>query len=402
MHIVSYSFWMICAYEFFREKTLTLRTATAPIQAGQLTLTLRREEWPLDECLTYATRQNPRRLYLFVSKVLGKHWPVRPSVMREVHRQLAAKIADLPGPLLVMGMAETATALGRGVAEEAALLNGRDDVLYLQTTRCRLARPLAFAFDESHSHAPDHAVYLPEPGLQPLFQAARSLVLVDDEISTGRTLAELARAYLQVNPHVERIALVSIACWLNAAWQRELAAQLERPVQFPALIEGEFSFTADPTFPPPALPAAPGDAAQYHDAIATDPARIGLIAGCWRDPLSLQGRARLREIDRPLTVIGTGEYAYTPFRIALALEEEGYDVLYQSTTRSPILVGDAIANRWEFTDHHGDGIPNYLYNLDSDRLPVVIYEHSALSQAHALPNMLGGLAVTVEEPCRVW
>jgi hypothetical protein len=157
-----------------------MRIVEAPIQAGRLTLTLRREEWPLEECVTYATRQNPRRLYLFVSKVLGKHWPVRPKVMREVHQRLATKIAHLPGPMLVIGMAETATALGRGVAEEAALRTGRDDVLYLQTTRCRLSQPLAFAFDESHSHAPDHAVYLPEPALQPLFQAARSLVLVDE------------------------------------------------------------------------------------------------------------------------------------------------------------------------------------------------------------------------------
>ena len=49
----------------------TPRTVTLPIQAGQLTMTVRREEWPLEACLTCATRQNPRRLYLFVSKVLG-------------------------------------------------------------------------------------------------------------------------------------------------------------------------------------------------------------------------------------------------------------------------------------------------------------------------------------------
>ena len=76
-----------------------MRTLTAPIQAGCLTLTLHREEQSLETYLTYATRQNPRRLYLFVSKVLGKHWPVRPSVMRG-HRRLAAKIANLPGPML--------------------------------------------------------------------------------------------------------------------------------------------------------------------------------------------------------------------------------------------------------------------------------------------------------------
>ncbi|MDQ5909815.1 MAG: hypothetical protein QG599_1910 [Pseudomonadota bacterium] len=377
-----------------------MRIVEAPIQAGRLTLTIRREELPLEDGVTYATRQNPRRLYLFVSKVLGKHWPVRPTIMRNAHQRLAAKIAHLPGPLLVMGMAETATALGRGVAEEAALLAGRDDVLYLQTTRCRLSRPLALVFDESHSHAPDHAVYLPDPELQPLFQTARSLVLVDDEISTGRTLLELAKAYLRLNPRVEQVALASITCWLSEASQRELSRQMERPLTFPALIEGEFHFTADPGFPPPTLPLAVEDSRVQHDAITTDSARIGVMAGRWSNPLSLWERVRVRELDRPLTVIGTGEYAYTPFRIALALEEAGHDVRYQSTTRSPILVGDAIARRREFPDHQGDGIPNYLYNLDPQRLPLVIYEHPALAAAHSLAQDLGGLAFAVEAPCR--
>ncbi len=380
-----------------------LRTLTAPIQAGRLNLTLRREEWPLEECVTYATRQNPRRLYMFVSKVLGKHWPVRPRIMQQVHQQLAAKIAHLPGPMLVIGMAETATALGRGVAEEAAAQTGRDDVLYLQTTRCRLSRPLAFAFDEAHSHAPDHAVYLPEPELQPLFRTARSLVLVDDEISTGRTLRELAKAYLRLNPWVEQIALASITCWLSEARQQELSMRLERSVTFPALIEGEFCFIADPEFPQPVLPLAVANVDARHDAIVADPARIGVIAGHWRHPRCLWEKvsASVRGADRPLTVIGAGEYTYTPFRIALALEEAGYDVLYQSTTRSPMLIGDAIVSRREFPDHQDLGIPNYLYNLDPERLPLVIYEHPALLATHPLSGEIDGLAFAVEESCRV-
>ena len=73
---------------------------------------------------------------------------------------------------------------------------------------------------------------------------------------------------------------------------------------------------------------------------------------------------------------------------------------YQSTTRSPILVGDAIVRRREFLDHYGDGVPNYLYNLDPQRLPMVIYEHPALLAAHSLADELGGLALAVEESCR--
>lgn len=370
-----------------------LRTLTIPIQAGRLTIKTRREELPLEACLTYATRQNPRRLYLFVSKVLGKHWPVRPSVMRDVQRRLAEKIADLPGPLLVIGMAETATALGRGVAEEAALRAGRDDVLYLQTTRYLLSHHLAFGFDECHSHAPDHAVYLPGPRLQPLFRAARTLVLVDDEISTGRTLVELARAYIGVNPRIERVALVCITNWLSDARRRELVDALERPVLFPALIEGDFAFEPAPDFPPPDLPMVVADVDRRHDEVVTDPARTGLIAGRWIAP-------RLPDVprDRPLAVIGTGEYAYTPFRVALALEEEGRDVRFQSTTRSPILVGDAIASRREFVDNYGDGIPNYLYNLDPKRLSIICYEHPTMPVTHFLADEIDGLTLVTEPP----
>ncbi len=369
-----------------------MRTETIPIQAGRLTLTIRKEEWPLAECVAYATRQNPRRLYLFVSKVLGKHWPVRPSMMQAVHAKLAAKIADLPGPMLVIGLAETATALGRGVAEEAATQTGRDDILYLQTTRYQLARPLAFSFDEIHSHAPDHAVYMPDPPLQALFNGARTLVLVDDEISTGRTLVELAQAYCRLNPRLEHIALLCITNWLSPARCQELSAWLAPTLSLPALIEGEFVFAADSQFPPPRLPTVIASPTRHHDDLLLDPARTGVLAGRW----SLPPLGSVPD-HRPLAVIGTGEYAYTPFRVALALEQQGYDVTYQSSTRSPIVVGNAIHSRCEFIDNYGDGIPNYLYNLDAERLAIICYEHPTMPALHALAPQIGGIAWVTEQ-----
>ena len=203
----------------------------------------------------------------------------------------------------------------------------------------------------------------------------------------------MARAYLQINPGIEQVALVCLTNWLSEERQREISKLLERPVLFPALIEGRFCFEPDPQFPLPALPlsAVATSAVRYHDEVAADPARTGIIAGRWRLP-ALPKLAR----DQPLAVIGTGEYAYTPFRVALALEEQGYDVRFQSTTRSPILVGDAIKSRLEFWDHYGEGIPNYLYNLDPQRLAVVCYEHPTLLKNHHLADDLGGLAWVTE------
>ena len=75
--------------------------------------------WDLDSLLGFAERINPKRAFLFVSKVLGKHIPVQPSVMRKTYQDLSQLITeDLPQPLTVVGMAETAVCLGAGVYRE--------------------------------------------------------------------------------------------------------------------------------------------------------------------------------------------------------------------------------------------------------------------------------------------
>ncbi len=67
----------------------------------------------LDDLFDIAERRNPKRAFLFVSKVLGRHIPVPPSVMRQAYRQLASQFpATLTGPVLFIGMAETAVGLG--------------------------------------------------------------------------------------------------------------------------------------------------------------------------------------------------------------------------------------------------------------------------------------------------
>ena len=83
------------------------------ICAGKLTLQLFKGEKRLEELLDFASRENQKRGYLFVSKVLGKHIPVKPSVMRSLYQELSQQCgAGLSS--YVVGMAETATGLGAG------------------------------------------------------------------------------------------------------------------------------------------------------------------------------------------------------------------------------------------------------------------------------------------------
>jgi len=74
------------------------------------------EHYQLEDLLGFAQRINPKRAFLFVSKVLGRHIPVAPSTMRNAFTDLADLVpSDLAEPVLVIGMAETAVGLSAGV-----------------------------------------------------------------------------------------------------------------------------------------------------------------------------------------------------------------------------------------------------------------------------------------------
>ena len=64
---------------------------------GTLHLDIDHADLPPDELFAPGARDNPRRAFLFVSKVLGKHIPVPTATLARVHRLLAAK---LPAPVL--------------------------------------------------------------------------------------------------------------------------------------------------------------------------------------------------------------------------------------------------------------------------------------------------------------
>jgi hypothetical protein len=364
------------------------------LPSGILTVRVDRAEMPLGQLCGFAARRSRKRGFVFLSRILGKHYPVRPSLMDEVHRRLAAKLTRIDGPAVVVAMAETATALGHGVYEHLLALTGRDDLLFLQTTRYRVGPAPALTFEESHSHATRHLLHEPaEAGCRRLFRGARALVLVDDEISTGRTLVNLARAYRRLAPSVARLHLVCITDWLAEARRAELAAEVGVPVECHSLLGGGFAFEDNPEFDPGPIPAVDGRGDDKSPILPRDFGRLGL-----RGPLAIDWAAVAAGLDlRPgrVLVLGSGEFAYAPFRLALHLERAGRDVHYQSTTRSPLLVGNDITSAIEFTDNYHDDIANYLYNV-TDRHhdeTVIGYETRPLPAAHRLPELLGARAV---------
>jgi len=365
------------------------------LPSGTLMITVKQADMPLRTLCGFASRHNPARGYLFVSKVLGKHIPVRPVEMLAVYKRLAAKVALHDGPTVVLGMAETATALSQGIYERLLAVGRRPDILYQHTTRYALQRPLAFEFAEAHSHAPQHLLYQPETEPhQRLLASAEHLILIDDEISTGVTLANLVQAYGSINPRLRTLQVVSLTNWLSAGNEQLLRQSTDAPIQFHQLLRGEFRFDPCPRYRPPGLESAAGKARCVDDFLPQNFGRLG-YCGRMRFPFA---KARIDDGMHPgdrVLVLGTGEFAYPPLLLARWLERQGMSVHFQTTTRSPIVPGADIASVAATTDHVHEGVRNFVYNITAgayDRI-VICYETPSLPLSHDLPRRLNAMSV---------
>jgi hypothetical protein len=345
-----------------------VRCVTLP--TGEMKLQVDAGAFALDALIGFAARANARRGFLFLSKVLGKHWPVTPRQMLAIHSDLAARVpADLPGPVVFIAMAETAIGLGQGVFEAWKRAHPQREALFLHTTRYHVGNAPILEFEEAHSHAPRQFLHQPAgAALQALLKNARSLVLVDDEASTGNTFLNLTAACRALNPALECVHLAAITNFMGREANQALSGRFGLPVTVGAALSGAYQFT------PGQLQPFAG-AAQRFESHADRGAsacfgRLGVDRPLSQpSALAERLRAGIAPHQRVL-VLGTGEFMHMAFLLGLALEDAGVNVAVQSTTRSPILQWGAVSCILNFPDNYGEGVENFVYNVAPGQ-----YEH---------------------------
>ncbi|MDO9140765.1 MAG: phosphoribosyltransferase domain-containing protein, partial [Methylobacter sp.] len=221
-----------------------LKTVTVALDTGILHLDVEPGHIPLNRLLGFAARVSSKRKFLLVSKVLGKHYPVSPKLMGWSYRALArmALARGVEAGSLWIGMAETATGLGYGVFE-AACREGVGQALFMQTTRYHLDGIERLEFEEAHSHATDFFLYYPElPEYRAQFLNAKTLVLIDDEISTGLTFLRLIKAYQKVNPGLRKVFIVSLVNFAHPDDRAALENQAGVAVEWVCFRQGLLRF----------------------------------------------------------------------------------------------------------------------------------------------------------------
>lgn len=331
------------------------------LSRGRISVTVNHHhpEWKLDDLLSFAERINPKRAFLFVSKVLGKHIPVAPSVMQKSYQDLAALIPkNLPYPISVIGMAETAVGLGAGVYRELKPDFG-ENAIFLTTTRHPVETlPTLGLFLEEHSHAQDQFILSSHDALKHQhILSSKTLILVDDEISTGKTFRNLILSLKKSGlEQVERIILVTLVNW---AEQHLVTDDLGIPVEVVALLHGHWQWQDNNKEIDIQMPNVSSTQQQSQKIIApNDWGREPTFLECsvWQQIKSIQAHEKV-------LVLGSGEFTWIPFLMAEQLEKQGAEVYFSSTTRSPIMLGQAIESICLFKDNYGLNMNNYAYNV---------------------------------------
>ncbi len=368
---------------------------TVLLPTGELRLKSVSSDFCLTDLTYYAARQNPKRGFLFVSKLLAKYWPSKPAEMQGMYDYLAQHLVDIvQGGSVFIGMAEAATGLGQGVYEAYLEHPIKTEHLFIHTSRYFLEGLQRLDFQEQHSHASQFYLYVPpELLLQKIFLNAQTLVLIDDELTTGTTFVNLIKAYKRVNSELRRIVIVSILNFVDRPRQQQIKNLVELDVCFISALTAQLSFIPNPNYHYTQIPNVQSKAVCKRHYLSLKSGRLGIYGHLPCDITPLKKLTRHWQKGQTILVLGTGEFVHLAFLMGRYLEEQGWDVRVQSTARSPLLKGEAIKEKIELTDNYADNIPNYLYNVTVEQYDHVIICHETL-MCTALQNLVQQLNAT--------
>lgn len=332
------------------------------------------------ELVRIARRENNnKRKYLVVNRLQGKHIPVKPSEALAMFRALADTIKGRYGDekLLVIGFAETATAVGAAVAAEL----GAD---YMQTTREIVPDAGYLYFSEEHSHATEQK--LVKDDIDRVVGAVDRIVFVEDEVTTGRTILNGIRVLKKQYSNKIKFTVASI---LNGMDEAALAAYQECGIELFWLVKTDHAayteiaeaYRGDGRYivckkglQPYANHIEHIKIKRHMDArrIVNSAEYAGYCESLYQDIVSRAGL----DSARSLLVLGTEEYMYPALYAASCFEKQGKDVRFHATTRSPVAVSAEedypLHTRYELSSLYDSRRTTYIYDLQKYDAVVIL------------------------------
>ena len=335
--------------------------------------------YKISDVLRIAKRHNNnKRSYLLINPLQGKHLPISPAAALDMMKTLGNKVASkYPDSKLTIGFAETATAIGAVVAASLA-----EDCVYIHTTREDFSREYRFIdFLEEHSHAPEQRLYSDK--LSDWLQNTSTVIFVDDELSTGKTLRNIIRQLKAEYPILNQRRLVAASIINRLTTENEALLQRDNIdyiylVKIPA---NDFDVSGIAATAAQALtPTGNGVNIMFRKLDMSLNPRLGVSIGEYiheLDNLSNEACNLLENIDAiSILVLGTEECMLPAVIIGKMLEDNGYNFVTHSTTRSPIGISNQndypITEGYQLRSFYDVNRITYIYNLKHYDLILVV------------------------------
>lgn len=341
----------------------------------------------LNEIIRIGSRyNNKKRSYLLVNNFQAKHIPTRPEDIT-LGMQLGKKIREkYSNARFVIGFAETATAIAANAAWEVCMPSAEafDKCgIYINTTREDfVSESDCICFKEEHSHAVNQKLYV--KNFTEYLKCTKEVILIDDEISTGKTLfniimelrdkiPELAERDFIVGSIINRLTPERVKFFekhhiyfislYNVQWTDEMLEKDFRNLSAPS----EINVISDkvPDFIRISIPDA-----RYFVDITEYNTECSKIADIIAENVDFSDC-------KDVLFLGTEECMYPSILTAAILEKRfKFNAYCHSTTRSPVCISDEedypMRNGFRICSLYDADRVNYIYNLRRYDIAVII------------------------------
>lgn len=330
---------------------------------------------------------NTRRAHLLVNYLQAKHAPASPDAALDLFAQLGRMLTNNYSgkKVLVIGFAETATAIGAAVAREFG-----EDAYYLHTTRENISGAARVVdFNEEHSHATEQALFCADWERQ--CAQADIILFVEDEITTGKTILNFIAA-LRENKLASGQIQFAAASIINGMNRKSERCYKIQDIAYHYLVKiacEDFAPFIEDVTQTEEIAAAPRNAAalkiQPLIALGRYDPRVGVRVGAYEnsiaslfDEIVNAGDADFSAAGSAL-ILGTEECMYPAILIAQRMSSLApkCNIRVHATTRSPILpyrgrTNYPIRSRRRLRSMYDAKRTTYIYNLKAyDKVIVV-------------------------------
>lgn len=373
-----------------------------------------------DDLYGICSRENPKRNFLFVSKILGKHLDTDPVDIlyhtillgEEINKSLNGNETlkytnekkefvkdnmdiryNNEEKYIFIGFAETATGIGQGVFDRFK------NAFFIHTTREKIkGKNILFEFKEEHSHATDHYIYCEEEK----FKNEHPIVLIDDELTTGKTNLNIIKEINRLYPRKKYI-VASYLNWMseeNLKRYRDFEIENNTTIEIVYLLKGKIieeeikkekeNFEKDFSIKDNKISILKENLSKYGEIKSGYILESGIFGiesidfSIYRKELEKKVKGKYKKNS---IYIGYGEFMYIP--TLFAYYNEG---IFKTFTRSPIVANSKeeylIKNKFSFDCVLNNNVKMYSYNYSDSYSEIMVFINGTVEKDNELLEKL--------------